>query len=201
MAIKKKPVPSKKLKSVSKKTIKQPLKNAAKKIIKKVAKVIAKAKKKKVSAIPKGYHGITPYLIVTHAVKAIDFYKKVFSAKEVMRMERPNGKIMHAELKIGDAKFMLGDECPEMKQEMQSKGPLGYGCSPVSIHLYVKKVDEVIDAAVKAGAKLLKSPEDMFYGDRFGAIEDPYGHRWAIATHIKDVTPAQMKKRAAELFK
>ncbi len=160
---------------------------------------MAKAKKrksKKVSVIQKGYHSITPYLIVDPCVKAIEFYKKVFGAKEVMRMEQAKGKIGHAELKIGDSRIMLADPCPEMG----AHGPKAVGGSPVGIHLYIKDVDSVVKRAIAKGAKLTRAVENMFYGDRSGGIEDPYGHQWYISTHIEDVTLAQVKKRAAELF-
>lgn len=175
---------------------------AKKKVVKKKTKkttVKRKAKKvkvKKVAAIPAGYNNITPYLIVNRGSKAIDFYKKVFSAKEVMRMEQPDGKIGHAELKFGDTKIMLADEHPEMNAHAPGK----FGGSPVGIHLYTKNVDKVADLAVAAGAKLVRPVEDQFYGDRSATLEDPYGHTWHISTHIEDVSKAQMKKRAAELF-
>lgn len=159
--------------------------------------LVKKVKRKKVLAIPKGYHSITPYLAVKDsAANAISFYKKVFGAKEIKKMASPNGKIVHAELKIGDAKIMLADEFPEM----DFYSPKTYGGSPVTLHLYMKDVDLVVKTAVKNGAKLIKPVEDMFYGDRSGAIEDPYGHKWHVATHIEDVSPAKMKKRMAELF-
>ncbi|HVV68751.1 MAG TPA: VOC family protein [Gammaproteobacteria bacterium] len=159
--------------------------------------VATKVKRKKVSAIPKGYHSITPYLAIdNNAADAINFYKKVFGAKEIKKMEFSDGKIAHAELKIGDAKIMLADEC----LGMDFRGPQNYGGSPVRIHLYIKDVDTVAKAAVKHGAKIQKPVEDMFYGDRSCAILDPYGHKWFISTHIEDVTPAKMRKRAAELF-
>ncbi len=198
---------AKKKTSVAKKDV---LQNTKKKILKKSTakpttkastKTKAKAKvaakpKKKVSAIPKGYNSITPYLTISNANSAIDFYKRVFDAKEMMRMERQGGKIGHAELKIGDSKIMLSDECPEMN----TSGPQTYGGSAVTIHLYVKNVDAVVERAVAAGAKLMRPVEDMFYGDRGGMFIDPYGHQWYVATHIEDVTPAKMKKRAAEAF-
>jgi PhnB protein len=163
---------------------------------KKLTKKVAVKRKKKVLAIPKGYHSITPYLIINNASKAIDFYKKAFGAKEVMRMEHPGGKVGHAELKIGDAIIMLADEC----QEMNTRSPQAYGGSPVSIYLYVKNVDDIVKTAVSAGATILSPVENMFYGDRSGTLEDPHGHRWHISTHIEDVSAAKMKKRVAELF-
>lgn len=182
---KRKKKPSAIRKSVSQKT--------KKKSIKKIA---VNRKKKKISAIPKGYHSITPYLIVNNAAKAIEFYMKVFGAKEVLRMEQPGGKVGHAELKIGDAKIMLADEYPEM----DTRGPQAYGGSPVGIHLYIKNVDNIVERAVAAGAKLTRPIENMFYGDRSGTLEDPYGHKWHVSTHIENVSVAKLKKRAEELF-
>lgn len=158
-------------------------------------KVAVKRKTKKVLAIPKGYHSITPYLIVNNAVNAIEFYKKVFGAKEKVRIQLPDGKIKHAELKIGDAKIMLADTC----NKTNACSPRDFGGTPVGIHLYIKDVDHVVSRAVKAGAKLIRAIENMFYGDRCGEIEDPYGHKWNVSTHIEDVSMAQVKKRMAKL--
>ncbi len=160
------------------------------------AKVTAKPKKS-VSFVPKGYTSITPYLIMPDARKAIDFYSKVFGAKLVMKMDKPGGKIGHAELKIGDAKIMLADEYPEMG----ARSPKAFGGSAVGIQFYTKNVDNVVNNAVSSGAKLLMPVQDMFYGDRCGSIEDPFGHKWHISTHIEDVSPATLKKRAAEMEK
>jgi len=147
---------------------------------------------KKVNFIPKGYHVVTPYLAVEGASEAIVFYKKVFGAKEVMRMPGPNGTIGHAEITIGDCHIMLADEFPEMN----FKSPRAFGGSPVAVHLYVKNVDAVAKKAVAAGAKLLRSVADQFYGDRTGGVTDPFGHVWYIATHKEDVSSEEMKKRA-----
>ena len=163
---------------------------------KKTAKKGALKRKNKVLAIPKGYNSITPYLIVDNAVAAIEFYKKSFGAKVAMRMERPGGKIGHAELKIGDTKIMLADECPEM----DARSPQAYGGSPVGIHLYVKNVDDVVAKAIDSGATVIREVQDQFYGDRSGTLQDPYGHKWHVSTHIEDVSPSKMKKREAELF-
>lgn len=173
---------------------------AKKKVTGKIAKKSVKGKvavkpKKKVSPIPKGYHSITPYLIISdNAANAIKFYKKVFGAKEILRMDFPGNKIGHAELKIGDAKIMLADEFPEM----DFRGPKAYGGTPVGVHLYIKNVDNVVKAAVKNGAKLLKPVENMFWGDRSGTVEDPFGHKWTVSTCVEHVTPAKLKKRAKE---
>ena len=145
--------------------------------------------------IPEGYHSVTPYLTMSDAARAIEFYKEVFGAKEIMRMDAPGGKIGHAEIKIGDSHVMLADECPEMGE----RSPQTVGGSPVSLLLYVEDVDAVAETAVAAGAKLLEPLEDKFYGDRMGKLEDPFGHVWAIATHKEDVSPEEMEKRAAAM--
>jgi PhnB protein len=149
-----------------------------------------------VKPIPDGYQGATPYLSIRGAASAIDFYKDAFGATEEMRMGDPNGKIGHAEIKIGEARIMLADECPEMG----FRSPQEYGGSPVTIHLYVEDVDKLVSHAVAAGAKVLKPVEDQFYGDRAGKLEDPFGHVWYIATHKEDVPPEELKRRAAALF-
>lgn len=178
----------------AKKSVKR--KKSAKVSLKKVVKKTA-AKKKKVAAIPKGYNTITPYLIISgQAAKAIDFYKKAFGAKEKMRFEQPNHQVMHAELKIGDSIVMLADECHEKGMQ----GPSACHGSPVSLLIYTKKVDEFVKTALKHGAELTRPVEDMFYGDRVGVVLDPFGYQWTIATHIEDVTVAQVKKRAAALY-
>lgn len=146
----------------------------------------------KVKHQPEGYHTATPYLIVNNAAKAIEFYKGVFDAREVMRFDH-EGKIGHAEIKIGDSVIMLADEYPDMG----IRGPQSLGGSPVAILLYVADVDGVVKGAVAAGAKLQRPVEDKFYGDRAGTLEDPFGHTWHIATHKEDVTPDEMKRRAA----
>jgi PhnB protein len=171
-------------------------KMASQKPKKRAIKKITAKRKKKVLAIPKGYHSITPYLIINNAANAIDFYKKAFGAKEVMRMEHPDGKIVHAELKIGDAKIMLSDE----STEKNARSPQALGGSPVGIHFYTKNVDGIVDKAVSAGATLAKPIENMFYGDRCGTLQDPYGHKWHVSTHIEDVSTAKMKKRVAAFF-
>ncbi len=174
-----------------------PVKKSAIKKAKPMArkKIAIKRKIKKVLAIPKGYHSITPYLIVHQAANAIEFYKKAFGAKEKERIEQPTGKIGHAELQVGDSKIMLADA--GVKPNMRS--PRDFGGSSVGIHFYVKNVDEIISRAVKAGAKLLRNVETMFYGDRSGEVEDPFGYKWHISTHVEDVSLAQVKKRMAKL--
>jgi PhnB protein len=146
-----------------------------------------------VKPIPDGYHTLTPYLIVKGAASAIEFYKQVFGAIELVRLADPGGKVGHAELRIGDSVVMLADEFPEMG----ARSPHTIGGSPVRILLYVEKVDEVAAKAVASGAKIVRPIEDQFYGDRAGGVEDPFGHYWHVATHIEDVSPEEMKRRAA----
>ena len=147
----------------------------------------------RVKPTPEGYHTATPYLIVRDAARAIEFYKKAFGAKELMRMADPSGKIGHAEIKIGDSPIMLADEVPGMGY----RSPESLGGSPVSILLYVEDVDAVFNQAVAAGAKVQRPVADQFYGDRTGGVTDPFGHVWYVATHIEDVSPEEMRKRAA----
>ena len=141
--------------------------------------------------IPKGYNSITPYLIIKGAAEAIEYYKNVFGATEVMRMAQPDGRIGHAELKVGDSHIMLADEFPEMEH----RGPLSLGSSPVSMLIYVEDADSTVQRAVAAGAKILKPVQDQFYGDRSGFIRDPFGHLWGVATHKEDVSPQEMEER------
>jgi PhnB protein len=144
--------------------------------------------------IPEGYPRVTPYLIVDGASDAIDFYTSVLGATERMRMDAPGGRIGHAELEIGDSVVMLADENPEMN----ARGPTAFGGSPVSLMVYVEDVDGVFERALEAGAKELRPVENQFYGDRLGAFEDPFGHEWNVASHVEDVPPEEMEKRAAE---
>lgn len=146
-----------------------------------------------VKPIPDGYHTATPYLVVQGAANAIEFYKKAFGAEELLRLASPDGKIGHAEIKIGDSPIMLADEFPEMG----FRGPRALGGSPVSILLYVEDVDARFNQAVSAGAKVLRPVLDQFYGDRSGHLEDPFGHQWALATHKEDVSPEEIEKRFA----
>ena len=149
----------------------------------------------KMKPIPKGYHAVTPYLSVKGAAGAIAFYKKAFGAKEIMRMPGPKGTIGHAEIQVGDSRIMLADEFPEMN----FRSPRSVGGTPVNIHLYVPDADKVAKKAVAAGAKMLRPAADQFYGDRSGSLEDPFGHVWHIATHVKDVSMKELKKRAAAM--
>jgi PhnB protein len=150
----------------------------------------------KVKPIPDGYRNVTPYLIVDGAAKAIDFYRKVFGASEKMRMPGPGGKVGHAELTIGDSMIMLADEHPDMGH----RGPLAYAGSAVSLMVYVPDVDATVKVAIADGAKVVRPVENQFYGDRLGTIEDPFGHRWHVATHVEDVPPDEMAKRAAAVM-
>ncbi|MER5175527.1 MAG: VOC family protein [Candidatus Nitrosocosmicus sp.] len=151
-----------------------------------------------VKKIPDDHHSITPYLTVKNGSQAIEFYKKAFEAKELVRMMTPDGKaIAHAALKIGDSTFMLADEIPEMK----NLSPTTLGGSSSGIFLYVEDVDRTFNQAVSEGAKVLDPVKDQFWGDRHGSIEDPFGHHWSISTHIKDLSPEEMKKAADEAMK
>lgn len=146
-----------------------------------------------VKPIPDGYHSVTPYLIIKGAAEAIEFYKKAFGATELFRMAQPDGKIGHAEIKIGDSPIMLADEFPEMKYF----GPKTLGGSSVSLLIYVADVDTIFKQAIEAGAEEQKPIEDKFYGDRMGSLVDPFGHVWHVGTHTEDVSPEEMEKRAA----
>ena len=146
-----------------------------------------------VKPIPEGYHSVTPYLIINGAGDAIDFYKKAFGATELFRMPAPEGKIGHAEIKIGDSPIMLADE----SLEMGYKSATTLSGSPVSLMIYVEDVDKVYNQAIAAGGTEVKGVQDQFYGDRSGTLKDPYGHVWHIATHKEDVTPEEMDKRMA----
>jgi uncharacterized glyoxalase superfamily protein PhnB len=150
----------------------------------------------KVSPIPKGYHTVTPGLAVRNAAQAIEFYKKAFGAKEKERMHGPDGKIMHAELQIGDSPIMLGEE----NAQMNHLSPQSLNGTPVNLHVYVKDVDKVFDQAVKAGATAIMPVMDMFWGDRYGAVTDPFGHKWGIATRKRNLSSKEMKKAADEWF-
>lgn len=149
-----------------------------------------------VKPIPDGYPTITPYLIVRGAAAAIDFYRTAFGAVERLRMDAPGGTIGHAELLIGGGLVMLADEMPEMGWS----SPAAMGGTPVSLHLYVEDVDAVVGRALAAGATLSRPVADQFYGDRQGTVVDPFGHVWSISTHIEDVSPEEIRRRAEVLF-
>lgn len=144
--------------------------------------------------IPEGYPQVTPYLAVDGANRAIEWYGAVFGARERMRLGAPDDKVGHAELEIGDSLLMLADEFPEMGM----RSPKAVGGTPVTISLYIDDVDGVFERAVQGGAKPLRQVENQFYGDRAGSFEDPFGHRWSVATHVEDVPPDEMERRAAE---
>jgi uncharacterized glyoxalase superfamily protein PhnB len=152
---------------------------------------------KKVQAIPKGHHSITPSLFIAGAAKAIDFYKKAFGAQEKMRFPAPDGSIMYAELQIGDSVIMLGDEMPE---QGGGKGPKTLGGTPVSFFMYRENVDAEWKRAIDAGAKEVMPLIDQFWGDRAGCLEDPFGHQWWLAQHIKDMTEEELQKSAEAFF-
>jgi len=147
-----------------------------------------------VKPIPEGYHAITPYLSIKGAADAIDFYKCAFGATEIMRMAQPDGRIGHAEVKLGDSRIMLADEFPDM----DFRSPAAIGGTPVHLHFYVQDVDAVIKQAVAAGAKLVRPVQDQFYGDRSGSVADPFGHVWHVATHKEDLSMEEIRKRAAQ---
>src|SRR5712671_3952257 len=146
-----------------------------------------------VRPIPEGYHSITPQLTCRDAARAIDFYKEALGAKEIMRMAGPGGRVMHAELQIGDSRFMIGDEFPGM-----SVAPTPSTLHSFSLFVYTDDVDRTFNRAVKAGARADMQPNDMFWGDRYGKFTDPFGHQWGVATHIEDVSPEEMERRSAE---
>ncbi len=149
-----------------------------------------------VKPIPDGYPRVTPYLITDGATDAIRFYAEVLGATERMRMPAPGGKVGHAELQIGDSLIMLADEFPDMGQ----LSPKSVGGTPVTISVYVEDVDAVCERAQGAGATVLQPPTDQFYGDRSAQFEDPFGHRWNVATHVEDVSPDEMARRASQMM-
>ena len=146
--------------------------------------------------IPDGYQAVTPYLIVKNAAQALEFYKRALGATESFRLASPDGKIGHAEMRIGDSVVMLADEHPEMGHV----GPRTIGGTPVSLHVYVEDVDTRFKQAIAAGGKETRAVTDQFYGDRSGSFEDPYGHLWHLSTHKEDVSPQEIDRRAAERF-
>ena len=150
-----------------------------------------------VSPIPAGYHTVTPYLILSGAARAIEYYKQAFGATEVMRVSGPDGRIGHAEIQIGNSRIMLGDEHPEAG----IKSPQSVGGNPVGFCLYVTNADEMFDRAVKAGGKVERPLANQFYGDRSGTILDPFGHKWTISTHVEDVPPDEIERRVAAMQK
>jgi uncharacterized glyoxalase superfamily protein PhnB len=149
-----------------------------------------------VQAVPEGFNTVSPHLVVSPCAEAIEFYCKAFGAEKLCEMPGPGGVLMHAEIRIGNSQVMLCDEMPGMT----SKGPKGLGGSPVTIHLYVEDVDALMKQAEAAGAKVTMPAMDMFWGDRYGKVTDPYGHQWSIATHVEDVSPEEMAGRANAMF-
>jgi PhnB protein len=147
----------------------------------------------RIKPVPEGHHTITPHLVVKGASEAIEFYKQAFAAEEIRRLPGPDGKsIIHAEIKIGDSRLFLVDEFPDMG----CVAPKSSGGSPVAIHLFVEDVDSVFKAALAAGAKERMPVADMFWGDRYGRLVDPFGHEWSVATHKEDLTPEELRRRA-----
>lgn len=149
-----------------------------------------------VKAIPEGFNSVTPHIVIKGAGAAMDFYKKAFGAEEVMRMPAPDGSIMHGELKLGNSRIMIAEENPQMG----CQSPQTLGGSPVSIHLYVNDADSFYNIAVKAGATPIMPLTNMFWGDRYGMVADPFGHKWSIATHVEDVTPEECGRRMEKAF-
>jgi PhnB protein len=150
-----------------------------------------------VKRVPEGLHTVTPHLTVRDGMRLIEFYTQAFGAKELRRSVAPDGKsLLHAELSIGDSRIFLNDAFPEMG----ARSPLDIGGTPVQIHLYVEDVDALYQSATTAGAKVVMPLADQFWGDRYGVVEDPSGHMWALASHIRDMTPEQMKQAAAKIF-
>ena len=147
--------------------------------------------KNHVKPIPKGYHSVTPYLIVDNAAAALDFYSRAFGAQEKVRMPGPNHKIMHAEIQIGDSRIMLADESPDMR----CRSPKALGGTSASLMVYVEDVDSLFKSAVLAGGTAVREVQDMFYGDRCGTVADPFGHLWELATHKEDLTPEEIQGR------
>ena len=156
---------------------------------------VSKTASSAVKPIPQGMHTVTPHLICAGAADAIEFYRKAFGAVELSRMLGSDGKVMHASFRIGDSIIMLNDEMPEWG----TFGPKHLKGSPIIIHLYVENADATFDQAVRAGAKVTMPLDDMFWGDRYGKLEDPFGHQWSIGTHVRDVSPEEMQKAMEQM--
>jgi PhnB protein len=191
----------------NKKSVKKIVKRTTPKAATKASRTVAPGKgtrrvatrkpgKKKVQAVPKGYTAVTPHLVCKDTAGAMDFYTKAFGAKDKGRMTGPNGVVVHGEMRIGDAVIMLGEEMPDMG----ALSPLAIGGSPVSMMLYVKDVDAAFARATAAGCTVVMPPANMFWGDRYCRVTDPYGHQWAIATHIEDLSMKEMGRRMAAEF-
>ncbi|RVT45559.1 VOC family protein [Rheinheimera sediminis] len=149
-----------------------------------------------VQAVPPGYSAVLPYLVIKNAAAALDFYQKAFGAETIMRMNMPSGAVMHAEMRIGAAVFMLS----EQSDEWGTKSPDMLGASPVTLMIYVPDVDAFVERAAAAGATLTMPVSDQFWGDRSGCLQDPFGHLWMISTHVEDVSEEEMAKRSAQMF-
>jgi PhnB protein len=149
-----------------------------------------------VQPVPEGYHTVTPYLAVDNAAEAIDFYRRAFGAKERVRMSGPGDSVMHAELEVGDSLVMLSDPFPQAS----TTPPKELGGTSASVFMYVEDIDAVYRQAIDAGASSLMEPDDMFWGDRFGSVQDPFGHSWTIATHVEDLEPEEMQRRSEEFM-
>lgn len=181
----------------AKKAVKRPIKRAARPKARKKTKVASRAATRKVPASA-GRQSVTPYLVVSSCGRAIEFYKKAFGAVEVYRMPTPDGqRLLHAELKIGGSNVMLSDEFPE---HGGNRGPDIVGSTTVTIHLWVPNADKAFARAVEAGAAAIMPPADMFWGDRFGKLRDPFGHEWSVAHHVRDVSPAEIAEAAKKWF-
>ena len=144
-----------------------------------------------IAPIPPGYHTVTPYLVVSDCAAALDFYARAFKAEETVRMPTPDGKIMHAEIRIGDSMLMLSDEAPDWG----ARAPQHYGGSPTHVMLYLPDADATFAAALAAGATVVRPMENQFWGDRMGRVADPFGHHWSLGTHVEDVEPEEMERR------
>ena len=142
----------------------------------------------KANPIPQGFTAVTPHLVISGVKEALEFYKKAFGAREVLRLDGPDGKVMHAEVEMFGCRLMLAEEAPQWG----ALGPRSLKGSPVKIHLYVSDVDAAVDRAVKAGAKVTMAVADQFWGDRYGTLQDPFGHEWGVATHVREVSPEEM---------
>ncbi len=152
-----------------------------------------------VQPIPEGFRTLTAHLVVDGGAKAIDFYRKAFGAEEINRMPAPDGRLMHAEIRIGDSVVMLADDFPEWMGG-QSRSPKALGNTPVTLHLYVRDADAAFARAVEAGCEVKMPLMDMFWGDRYGTVADPFGHQWSIATHVRDMTPAEIEVAMKEMM-
>jgi len=179
----------------SKKPVKKAVKKVRPKVKKKVKAASRTSKVKRLQAVPAGYEKVTPYIIVHNGVAALDFYKRAFGAVELYRFNAPNGKIGHAEFKIGNSNFMIADESPSMN----ALSPSTLGGSPVGFYIYVKDVDSFFEKALSEGARQEQPVEDKFYGDRAGTLIDPFGHKWSFGTHKRDVSMEEMRQKMDEM--